>query len=136
MKENKILTIEDIIAKKEECKKRKEVKKCYIESEFLGGKVEGHSLTKNDVHDVRDHMKNDREKGARYFIYLSIDKLRNKELLTAFGRNKGDNTLIVEDIFTDIEQQKIIDNLSKLNGWESISDTDILMQEVDFFVGE
>ena len=79
----KILTIKDILNKKEECKKRKETKYAYVYSEFLGGALKAHSLNKGFRNDVRERMKEDAEKGVNFFIYISIDKLQDEELLEA-----------------------------------------------------
>lgn len=132
----KILTIEDIVAKKEELKKRKEIKKCYVESAFLGGNLEAHSLSKQDMAQWMDIYKENNDKGARYYLWLSIDQLREPELLKAFGRNRGDGSLIISDIFSDGEQIKIGDILNELNGLTTNTETEILMHTVEELQGE
>lgn len=133
---NKILNIGDIIAKKREVQERKKTKEIYVESKFLGGNVKAHSLNTGDVHYVRDKMKVDSELGARTFIFLSIDILREREILQAYERQKGDSTLIVSDLFTDAEQSKIINELTKINGWDSFNETDIMIHEINELQGE
>lgn len=132
----KILTIKDILAKKDECKKRKETKYAYVYSDFLGGALKAHSLNKVDRNDVREHMREDAEKGVKYFIYISIDKLQEKELLDGFGCTKGKELAIVDALFNEAEMGKIVDDLSKLNGWDNFSDTDIMMYDVNELEGE
>lgn len=132
----KILTIEDILAKKDECKKRKEKKYAYVYSEFLGGVLKAHSLNKIDRNDVREHMREDGEKGVKYFIYISIDMLQDKVLLDKFGCTKGKELSIVDALFNEAEMAKIVDDLSKLNGWDNFSENDILMYSVDEIEGE
>lgn len=132
----KILTIKDILNKKEECKKRKETKYAYVYSEFLGGALKAHSLSKGDRNDVRERMKEDAEKGVNFFIYISIDKLQDEELLKGFGCTKGKEQTIVDALFNDAEKGKIVDKLSELNGWDNFSDTDIMLYDVNELEGE
>ena len=133
---DKVLSISDIIAKKRETVERNKIKEVFIESSFLGGNVMAHSLTTEDVHYVREKLKKETELGARTFIFMSIDILREKELLQAYNRLKGDSTLIVSDLFTEAEQGAIVDILSNINGWDKFSDTAIMVHEINEIQGE
>ena len=133
---NKVLTIEDIIAKKEAIKNRKKIKYIYVESEFLGGNLKAHSLDKNTLHYVRDALRKEQDLGMRTFIFMSIDILRDKELLKGYDRHKGDSTLIIDDVFNDGEKAKVIEALTRLNGWDNFSEKDILVHEIDELMGE
>lgn len=133
----KILTIEDIIKKKEECKKRKETKHCYIESKFLGGNLLAHSLTKGDMRDIfYGDLRHDKEKQMRQFIYRSIDCLQEPDLLNAFGRKGKKCDMIVEDLWENYEVNKIGDVLLALNGLTTLSENEIMSHEVEELKGE
>ena len=81
-------------------------------------------------------MREDGEKGVKYFIYISIDMLQDKVLLDKFGCTKGKELSIVDALFNEAEMAKIVDDLSKLNGWDNFSENDILMYSVDEIEGE
>ncbi|WP_026887846.1 hypothetical protein [Clostridium beijerinckii] len=125
------LTIEQIIAKKDECIERFKKKYVNIGSKFLGGSVKFHSLDRGELADIRDMIKSDSEKGLLYFIYLSSDTLRNKELLKSYGFDKRDQHKIVEKLFNEIERQKIIGLLEELNGLSTIDPDAIYKDEVE-----
>lgn len=67
---------------------------------------------------------------------MSIDILRDKDLLKAYDRHKGDSTLIIDDVFNDGEKAKVIEALTRLNGWDNFSEKDILVHEIDELMGE
>lgn len=126
------LSIEDLINKKEVCEKRKEKKYIDIHSKFLGGEIQFHSVDKGEILDFRDRVKSDETKAILYFIYRSSDDLQNKELLKAYGRDKRDQYKIVEDLFgTDVEQAKILEILSELNGLTGTNPEEIYVKEVE-----
>lgn len=126
------LTIEDLISKKEACEKRKETKYIDIHSQFLDGEIQFHSVDKGELLDFRDRVRTDEKKAILYFIYRSSDDLQNKELLKAFGRDKRDQYKIVEDLFgTDVEQAKILEILSELNGITGTNPEEIYRMEVE-----
>jgi hypothetical protein len=126
------LSVEDLISKKGACEKRKETKYIEVHSEFLGGEIEFHSVEKGEILDFRDRAKSDVRKAALYFIYMSSDDLKNKELLKAYGRDKREQYKIVEDLFgTEAEQEKVLEILLKLNGLDGISPEQIYIKEVD-----
>ena len=126
------LTIEDLINKREACEKRKETKYINVHSEFLGGEIQFHSVDKGEILDFRDRVKSDEHKAILYFIYRSSDDLQNKDLLKAFKRDKRDQYLIAEDLFsTDTEQAKILDILSELNGLSGTNPEEIYKVEVE-----
>nr|DAH73532.1 MAG TPA: tail assembly chaperone protein [Caudoviricetes sp.] len=123
------LSIQDIIAKKEDCKNRKKIKKCLIHSEFLGGELEAHSLSKEDLADVRVRLRDEGEEGVYHFIFLSIDELRDPELKKAFSCKRGID--IVDRLFSDAEKAMIVDILSELNGLTSLDENAILKMEIE-----
>lgn len=125
------LSIEQIIAKKEECFERFKIKEADIHSKFLDGEIKFHSLSKGDLADVRDMLKSNTEKGLLYFIYLSSEKLRDKTLLKAYGCDKTDQHKIVERLFTEIERSKIISILEELNGLASTDPDEIYKVELE-----
>ena len=132
----KILSIEDILAKKEAIKERKKPKQCYIYSEFLEGNLLAHSLSKGDLRDLFGGDMEDKEKQARQLVYRSIDDLRNTDLLESFGRKKKNQDMIVEDIFTTAEIQDIGVILVQLNGLASLNENEIMMQTIEELQGE
>lgn len=132
----KVLTIEDIIEKKEKLKAKKETKTCYIESSFLGGNLTAHKLSTIDMAQVRDAYRENAEKGVRKYIRLSIDQLQDIELLKAFGRNRGDSSLIVDDIFNDGEKTVVVEILDELNGLVMTDETAIFKHTVEELKGE
>ena len=126
------LSIQDIINKKKECEKRLETKYTKIGSKFLGGEIKFHSVTKGDILDFRERAKSDVRKASLYFIYISSETLRNKELLKAYGYDKRDQYKIVETLFpTDAEQERVLEILLKLNGLDGISPEDIYEEELE-----
>lgn len=126
------LTVEDLINKKTECEKRKEIKYINIHSEYLGGEIEFHSLDKKDILDFRERIKSDMHRAVLTFIYISSDDLRNKELLKAYGRDKKEQYKIVEDLFiTEAEQEKVLEILLKLNGLDGASSESIYEKELE-----
>ena len=60
-----LLTIEEIIAKKELVTEQAGERKCLIHCEKLGGEFEAHSLSKGDLADTRAKMKDDYTKGIQ-----------------------------------------------------------------------
>lgn len=125
------LTIEQIIAKKDECVERFKTKYVKIGSQFLGGSIKFQSLSRGDLADIREMLKNDTEKGLLYFIYLSSETLREKALLKAYGCDKGDTWRIVERLFNDSERAKVISMLEELNGLTSTNPDAIFKDEVE-----
>ena len=123
------LTIEEIIGKKNECKERKKIKKCLIHSEFLGGELEAHSLSKGDLSDVRERMSENAEEGSHHFIFLSIDDLRNSDLIKAYGCKRSID--IVDRLFNDAEKAQIIEILTELNGLTSLDPKAIYKMEIE-----
>lgn len=123
------LTIEEIIGKKSECKERKKIKKCLIHSEFLGGELEAHSLSKIDMTDVRERMADDPEEGTYHFIFLSIDDLRNPDLLKAYGCKRGIE--IIDRLFNEAEKAQIVEILTELNGLSNLDPNAIYKMEID-----
>lgn len=125
------LTINELISKREACIERLKTKTCLIHSEFLGGDIEFHSLSKGEMSDVREQLKTDTIKGLLYFIYLSADDLREKELLKSYNCDKKDNHMIIERLFTDAERSKIIDILEELNGLNNLNPDEIYKVQID-----
>ena len=126
------LSVEDLIKKREACEKRKETKYIEIHSEFLGGEIEFHSVEKGDILDFRDRARSDVRKAALYFIYMSSEDLKNKELLKAYGRDKREQYRIVEDLFgTEAEQERVLEILLKLNGLDGVNPEQIYVKEVE-----
>jgi hypothetical protein len=125
------LTVEDLINKKQECKKRKEKKYIEIHSEFLDGEIVFHSLTKDEILEFRDRAREDIHKAALYFIYLSSEDLRDNKLLKAFGRDKFESHKIVEDLFSEAEQEVVMNILAKLNGLTESNPEAIYEKEIE-----
>ena len=123
------LSIKDIIAKKEQCKDRKRTKKCLIHSEFLGGELEAHSLSKGDLSDVRERMEGDILEGILHFVFLSIDDLRDTNLLKAYGCKRGID--IVDRLFSEAERNLIAEILMELNGLDTLDPNAIYKMEID-----
>jgi len=125
------LSIEEIIAKKEECIERVQIKTCLIHSKFLGGDLEFHSLSSGDLSDMRDRLKKDTKKGMLYFIFMSADDLRNEKLLKAYNCDKKENFRIIERIFTEAERSKIIEILQELNGLNDVNPDEIYRVQLE-----
>lgn len=119
---NKI-TFKDIMAKKNALKDRKKIKTENIYVKSLEGYLEVKSLSKEDLTDVSDKMEANAEIGTRYFIYLSISELQNRELLESFKADTGD--VLVERIFTKPEILSISRLLMDLNGLSALTSADI-----------
>jgi hypothetical protein len=127
-----ILTAQDIINKKTELDKEQEVKHVNIHSKILDGEIEFHSLGKGDIRDFRDRLKDNPTKASLYFTYISSDVLRDKGLLKAFGCDKHDEYLIVEKVFPrEVERDKVLEILFKLNGLDGLNPEDIYVKEVE-----
>lgn len=125
------LTIEDLINKKEMLKEECKVKTCLIHCKKLGGELEAHSLSKGDLADVREKMNKDYKQGTYYMIYMSIDDLRNPQLLEAYGC-KTDSVRIVERLFPkDNEIIAITNILEKINGLSRLRADEIYKKEVE-----
>lgn len=125
------LTIEDLINKKEMLKEECKVKTCLIHCKKLGGELEAHSLSKGDLSDVREKMKQDYKQGTYYMIYLSIDDLRNPKLLEAY-ECKTDSVRIVERLFPhENEVIAITKILEELNGLNYLSPDEIFKKQVE-----
>ncbi|CAG9714703.1 hypothetical protein [Clostridium neonatale] len=125
------LTIEDLISKKELVKAQGKEQTCSIFIKKLGGELEAHSLSKGDLSDVRQKMVTDYKQGTYYMIYLSIDDLRNPQLLEAYGC-KTDSVRIVERLFPHeneiIAMTKI---LEELNGLNYLSPDEIFKKQIE-----
>lgn len=119
---NKI-TFKDIMAKKNALKDRKKIKKENVYVKYFNGYFEVTSLSKEDLTDVSDKMEVNAEIGTRYFIYLSIPELQNKELLESFKAETGD--VLVERIFTKPEILSISRLLMELNGLSALTSAEI-----------
>jgi len=125
------LTIEDLINKKELVKAQGKAQSCLIHCKKLGGELEAHSLSKGDLADVREKMKEDYKQGTYYMIYLSIDDLRNLQLLEAYGC-KTDSIKIVERLFPhENEIIAITKILEELNGLDYLSPDEIFKKQVE-----
>lgn len=125
------LTIEDLINKKELVKEQGKEKKCLIHSKKLGGELEAHSLSKGDLADVREKMVTDYKQGTYYMIYLSIDDLRNPQLLEAYGC-KTDSVRIVERLFPhENEVIAITKIIEELNGLNHLSPNEIFKKQIE-----
>lgn len=125
------LTIEDLINKKEMLKEECKVKTCLIHCKKLGGEFEVHSLSKGDLADVRQKMSKDYKQGTYYMIYMSIDDLRNPQLLEAYGC-KTDSIRIVERLFShENEVIAITKILEELNGLNYLSPDEIFKKEIE-----
>lgn len=125
------LTIEDLINKKDELKAQTGEKRCLISCKKLGGELEVHSLSKGDLADVREKMKGDYKQGTYYMIYLSIDDLRNSQLLEAYGC-KTDSVKIVERLFPHENEVIAITNiLEEINGLNRLSPDEIYRKEIE-----
>lgn len=109
----------DIIAKHDELKKRKEKKTINIECKVLGGELEAESLEDDELQKCLTRMTTDGKSGIELFIFLSIPELHHKELLEAFkcGTN---GELLIDRIFTTAEILKIAEGLKELNGLGSL----------------
>lgn len=126
------LTIENIINKKVECDKEKEIKYIDIHSKLLEGEIEFHSLSKGDIRDFRDRAKTDPTKAGLYFIYISSEVLRDKTLLKAFECDKKEQYTIVEKLFPrEVEREKVLEILFKLNGLDGLNPEDIYVKDVE-----
>jgi hypothetical protein len=126
-----LLKIEDIIAKKEELRAQAQVQKCLIHCEKLGGELEAHSLSKGDMADVRSKMKDDYMEGTQYLIYLSIDYLRDSQLLEAYECTTN-SSRIVERLFPhENETAAIGEILMDLNGLGQLKPNEIFKKEVE-----
>ncbi len=123
-----LLTIEDIISKKENVKEEGKEQRGLIYCEKFGGEFEAHSLSKGDLADVRAEMKKDPKRGTYKMIYMSIDMLRKKELLESYGC--GTNSLnIVERLFPRENQiLAITELLNKLNGLSRLDPKEIYLK--------
>jgi hypothetical protein len=127
-----ILTVQDIINRKSELDKEKQIKHINVHSKILDGEIEFHSLSKHDIKDFRDMAKGDPIKASLYFIYMSSDTLRDKALLKAFGYEKKEQYKIVENLFPkEIERDKVLEILFKLNGLDGLNPEDIYAIEVE-----
>lgn len=125
------LTIEDLINKKELVKAQGQAKSCLIHCKKLGGELEAHSLSKGDLSDVREKMKQDYKQGTYYMIYLSLDDLRNPKLLEAYGC-KTDSVKIVERLFPhENEIIAITKILEELNGLNYLSPDEIFKKQIE-----
>ena len=125
------LTIENLINKKELVKAQGQAKSCLIHCKKLGGELEAHSLSKGDLSDVREKMKQDYKQGTYYMIYLSIDDLRNPKLLEAYGC-KTDSVKIVERLFPhENEIIAITKILEELNGLNYLSPDEIFKKQIE-----
>ncbi|AIY79444.1 hypothetical protein U728_1078 [Clostridium botulinum 202F] len=124
-----LLTIEDIISKKEELKEEAKEQRGMIHCEKLKGEFEAHSLSKGDLADVRAEMKKDAKRGTYKMIYMSIDSLRDPKLLEAYGCTT--NSLnIVERLFPRENQIfAITELLNKLNGLSKLDPQEMFMKE-------
>ena len=125
------LTIEDLINAKEIVKEQGKIQTRDIFIKKLGGELEAHSLSKGDLADVRAKMNVDYKKGTYYMIYMSIDDLRNPQLLEAYGATK-DNLKVVERLFPHDNEITAIGNiLMKLNGLNSLAPGEIYVKSVE-----
>ncbi len=125
------LTIEDLISKKEELKARTKEERCLIHCKKLGGELEVHSLSKGDLADVRKKMLEDYKKGTYYMIYMSIDDLRNPQLLEAYNC-KTDSIKIVERLFPKENEILAVTNiLEDINGLSALEPGAIYRKAVE-----
>nr|DAH85459.1 MAG TPA: tail assembly chaperone protein [Caudoviricetes sp.] len=125
------LTIEDLINKKELVKAQGQIQKAEIFCKKLGGEIEVHGLSKNDLADVREKMKKDYKQGTYYMIYLSADILREEQLLEAYGC-KTDSIRIVERLFPhENEIIAITKVIEDLNGLGYLSPDEIYRKEIE-----
>lgn len=121
--ENKIelITIDDILNKYDDLKKRKvETKETAIFVKFFGKAFIAHSLDEEDLNDIRAKTDKDSYLGACYFIFLSIDKLQDDRVLQKYKCDNG--AQLVKKIFTKPEVTKSLEILLKLNGLKTIGD--------------
>lgn len=126
-----LLTIEELIAKKELVTEQAGEQKCLIHCEKLGGEFEAHSLSKGDLADTRAKMKDDYTKGIQNLIYMSIDDLRTPQLLEAY-ECKTDSTRIVEKLFPhENEVAAIGEILMELNGLGELKPGEIVRKEIE-----
>jgi hypothetical protein len=126
-----LLKIEDIIAKKEELRAKAGEQKCLITCTKLGGDFEAHSLSKGDLADVRSKMKDDYLEGTQYLIYMSIDDLRNPQLLEAY-ECKTNSVRIVERLFPQENEVAAISTiLMNLNGLDELKPGEIFRKEIE-----
>lgn len=127
----KKLTVDDIIAKKEELKAQAGEQKCSIICTKLEGELEAHSLSKGDLADVRSKMKDSYIEGIKYLIYLSIDYLRDPKILEEF-ECKTNSVRIVERIFPkENEVGAIGEILMDLNGLGQLKPGEIFRKEIE-----
>jgi len=127
----KLLTIEDIIAKKELVREQAKEQKCLITCTKLGGDFEAHSLSKGDLADVRSKMKDDYLVGIQYLIYMSIDDLRDLKLLEAYECQTRSER-IVERLFPqENEVSTIGEILMDLNGLGQLKPGQIFRKEIE-----
>ena len=125
------LTIEDLINKKEMLKEQSKVKTCLIHCKKLGGELEAHSLSKGDLADVRAKMDKDAIAGTYKLIYMSIDDLRNSQLLEAFGC-KTESEKIVGRLFPHENELVAVGNIIKnLNGLGYLKADEIYVKELE-----
>ena len=125
------LTIESIIAKKEELRAQAGEQTCLITCKKLDGEFEAHSLSKGDLADVRSKMKDDYLEGTKYLIFMSIDDLRITELLEAF-ECKTNSIRIVERLFPYENEVAAVAEISMdLNGIGQLKPGQIFRKEIE-----
>lgn len=125
------LTIEQIIEQKEKLKAKAGEQRCLIHIKTLGGELEAHSLSKGDLADVREKLREDAKEGTCQLIYMSIDDLRNPKLLEAYGC-KTRNLNIVERVFPkENELFRVAEIIKDLNGLGSLNPDEIYRMEIE-----
>jgi len=126
-----LLKIEDIIAKKELVKEQAQEQTCLIHCEKLGGELEAHSLSKGDITDIRSKMDKDYMLGTQYFIFMSIEYLRNPNLLEAYECTTNSQR-IVERLFPkENELIAIGEILLDMNGMSKLKPGEIFRKEIE-----
>lgn len=130
--EDYVLTIEDIIAKKDELREQATKKHmCKIYCKKLGGSLIAHELSKGDLADARAKMKDNYEVGIQNMIYLSIDFLQDSNILEAYGC-KTDSYRIVKRLFPrDNELLAVSEIIMELNGLSELKPGEILRKEIE-----
>ncbi len=125
------LTIDQIIAQKEKLKNKAGEQRCLIHVKTLEGELEAHSLSKGDLADVREKMKENAKEGMYQLIYMSIDDLRDNRLLEAYGC-KTKNLNIVERLFPkENELFAVGDIIKDLNGLNVLEPGEIYRKEIE-----
>ncbi|NFI05976.1 hypothetical protein FC959_16715 [Clostridium botulinum] len=126
-----LLTKKDIITLQPELKKQVKERKCLICCKKLRGELEAHSLEKGDLADVRAELKEDAQRGIYKMIYMSIDLLRDPDILKKYNCETNSFN-IVERLFPkENEVFAVADIIRELNGLNVLKPDEIFRKEIE-----